>query len=179
MRSRNFRSKLAALAALVTLAALVGCGGSGAPEESATPSAEPETSAARVDVCGFLTSADIEEVLGTAPGEPQPGDEGLGECSWSAADGSGSLARLILDEATLTSFDDFVMEFGEEFGGENPPRERFHPVEGLGDWAMYVADDSAIRVFRGDKMLEVRSEAANGDEDTLEALAGKAVGHWE
>ena len=157
----------------------VGCGGGGAPGESSAASGEPDVSTPAVDLCGFLTAADIEEVLGTSPGEPEGGTEGMGECTWAAADGSGSLVRLSLDEALLDSFDDFVMEFGEEFGGENPPEDRFHPVEGLGDWAMYVADDSAIRVFRGDRELEVRSEAAEGDEETLKALAERAVGGWK
>lgn len=178
MQSARIRA-LVSISILVVFSLVVACGGGGAPGESAASSGEAEPSAPAVDVCGFLTPADIEEVLGTAPGEPEAGDEGMGECSWSAADGSGSLVRLTLDGAILHSFDDFVMDYGEEFGGENPPRELFHPVEGLGDWAMYVADDSAIRVFRGDEVLEVRSEAAKGDEDLLTTLAERAVGGWK
>lgn len=178
MRS-SFLPSVIGILMLVSLVFVAGCGGGGAPGESSAPSVEAEARAPAVDVCAFLSAADIEDVLGTAPGEPEPGSDDLGECSWAAADGSGSLVHLSLDEALLDSFDDFVMEFGRDFGGENPPRDRFHPVEGLGDWAMYVGDDSAIRVFRGDRELEVRSEAAKGNEETLKALAERAVAGWK
>ena len=86
------------------------------------------------DLCSLLAASDIEESLGRLAGYPAPGDEGLGQCAW----GSEPAVLLTLETAWLSSFDDFVAAFGEEFGGEDP-REEFHPVDGVGgDWAMYV-----------------------------------------
>ncbi|HXV62599.1 MAG TPA: hypothetical protein VEK15_18005 [Vicinamibacteria bacterium] len=143
------------------------------PRETPSEAPPPE-----VDVCSFLTAAEIEDVLGLAPGEPQRGSEGIASCTWAAPDGSGSLVQLVLRETTLGSYEDFVFEYGEEFGGENPPRDRFRPLEGPGDWSMYVADDNAIRVFRGEEELRVISEAEEADEEILIDLAEKAAAHW-
>ncbi|HSF17892.1 MAG TPA: hypothetical protein VLK65_20305 [Vicinamibacteria bacterium] len=154
------------------LAIISSCGG-GAPRETSSEAPHPG-----VDVCSFLTAAEIEEALGRAPGEPRPGSEGITSCTWAAPDGSGSLVQLVLRNTTLSSYEDFVSEYGEEFGGENPPRDRFRPLEGPGDWSLYVADDNAIRVFRGEEELTVISEAAEKDEEVLMDLAEKAVAHW-
>jgi hypothetical protein len=147
-----------ALTAIVTLFSSVGCGGG-----ESTGGAEPAAQSAppRADLCALLTSADIEAALGTASGEPAPGDAGKGQCTWGTADGSGALVVLTLQRAGLDSFDEFVADFGEEFGGEDPPREEYHPVEGIpGDWAMYVAEEHMVRAFRGDDVLEVSSPSA-------------------
>lgn len=143
---------------------LAACSGGDEGASSEAPEAEP-----RADLCALLTESDIEEVLGAAPGAPSPGDEGLGECSW----GTGPSVVLSLEEASLSSFDDFVYEYGVEFGGENPPRDRFHPVDGIGDWAMYVADDHMVRAFRGDEVLEVSSSGA--EEEQVVDLAKRAM----
>ena len=159
------------LATIVTLYSSVGCGGgeSTGGSERAAESAPP-----RADLCALLTSADIEAALGTAAGEPAPGDDGKGQCTWGAADGSGTLVVLTLERAGLDSFDEFVADFGEEFGGEDPPREEYHPVEGVpGDWAMYVAEDHMVRAFRGDDVLEV--SAPSVEEAQIVDLAARAM----
>ena len=142
--------------ALALALAASGCGGAG--EQAATE--EAVEAAPAVDLCGLLTAAEVEQVLGTRPGEPEPGEEALGQCTWASPGGEGPLVVLTLDKAVLHSFDDFVAAYGEEFGGEDPPRDRFHPVEGLGDWAMYRADDHMVRTFRGDRVLEVSAPSA-------------------
>ncbi len=162
-----------ALAIIVTLFSSVGCGGG-----ESTGGAEPAASAPpRADLCALLTSADIEAALGTAAGEPAPGDDGKGQCTWGAADGSGTLVVLTLERAGLDSFDEFVADFGEEFGGEDPPREEYHPVEGVpGDWAMYVAEDHMVRAFRGDDVLEVSSPSVPSVEEAqVVDLAARAM----
>ncbi len=150
----------------------LGCSGGGESTggaEPAAPSAPP-----RADMCALLTSADIEAALGTAAGEPASGDEGKGQCTWGAADGSGSLVVMTLERAGLDSFDEFVADFGEEFGGEDPPREEYHTVEGVpGDWAMYVAEDHMVRAFRGGDVLEVSSPSA--EEAQVVDLAARAM----
>jgi hypothetical protein len=144
--------------------------------ESTNTSSEASPEAApRADLCVLLASTDIEQVLGASPGAPQAGDDDLGQCVWEAADGSGTLVELTLDEALLGSFDEFVTAFGEEFGGENPPRAEYHPVDGVpGDWAMYVAEEHMVRAFRGEHVLEVSSPAA--EEAQVIDLATRAMG---
>ena len=161
--------------AIVGLLSSWGCGGGG--EESAG-GAEPAASApARADLCALLTSADIEAALGASAGESTSGDDGKGQCSWATADGSGTLVVLTLERADVGSFDEFVANFGEEFGGEDPPREEYHPVEGVaGDWAMYVADEHMVRAFRGDDVLEVSSPSVPSVEEAqVVDLAARAM----
>ena len=161
---------------LVTLAAaallLAGCGGGG--DSTPEPKSEPDAPA-RADLCVLLTASDIEDALGKNAGEPEPGDEALGQCTWPASDGGDPVAVLTLERAVLGSFDEFVEEFGEEFGGENPPQDEYHPVDGVpGDWAMYVAEEHMVRAFRGDNVLEVSS--AGADEAQVIDLATRAMG---
>jgi len=151
---------------------IAGCG-SGSETDSAEPEAA-DSAPSRPDLCALLTASEIEEALGQAPGAAEPGDEDLGQCTWSSADGSGTSVSLTLDEASLDSFDQFVFDFGEEFGGENPPPEEYHPVDGVsGDWAMYVTEEHLVRAFRGDHELHVRAPGA--EEAQVIDLAAKAM----
>lgn len=170
MKHSNARELFYSLA----VAALVaGCGGGGDSMEStdtSTEAAEP-----RADLCALLTASDIEEALGKTAGDPEPGDEGLGQCSWASAESGEPVVVLTLEKAVLDSFDEFVADFGEEFGGEDPPRDEYHPVDGVpGDWAMYVAEEHMVRAFRGDQLLEVSSPSA--EEAQVVDLATRAMG---
>ena len=164
---------------LAVAALIAGCGGGGDGDsmeatESSTEATEA-TEVAGADVCALLTASDIEEALGTTAGDPQPGaEEGLGNCSWASAEGGDPVAVLVLEKAVLGSFDEFVAAFGEEFGGEDPPRDEYHPVDGVpGDWAMYVAEEHMVRAFRGDQVLEVSSPSA--EEEQVVDLAARAM----
>jgi len=157
---------------LAVAALVAGCGGGG--DSSSGTDASPEPADTRADVCGLLTATDIEEAMGMTAGDPQPGDEGLGHCSWASAESGDPVAVLTLERAVLDSFDEFVADFGEEFGGEDPPRDEYHPVDGVpGDWAMYVAEEHMVRAFRGDQVLEVSSPSA--EEEQVVDLAARAM----
>lgn len=157
--------------ALAVAALIAGCGG-GDSSSSTDTSSEPAD--ARADLCALLTASDIEEALGKSAGDPHPGDEGLGHCSWASADGDDPVVVLTLERAVLGSFDEFVAAFGEEFGGEDPPRDEYHPVDGVpGEWAMYVAEEHTVRAFRGDNVLEVSSPSA--EEAQVIDLATRAM----
>ena len=143
--------KLTTIAFFLAFATSLGCD---SPEPSGADAPDPEPHA---DLCSLLTASDIEESLGRLVGGPTPGDEGIGQCAW----GTDPSVLITLETASLQSFDDFVVAFGEEFGGEDPPRERFHSVDNVGgDWAMYVADRDMVRAFRGGQVLEVSSVGA-------------------
>lgn len=136
--------------------------------------AAPEETGPEVNLCSLLTGDDIQEVLDDIPGDPEPGDEMLGQCTWRSATEPETLVVLTLEEAVLDSFDDFVTQYGVEFGGENPPRDEYHPVEGVpGDWAMYVAEDHMVQAFRGDYVLEVSAPGA--EEQQVIDLAARAM----
>lgn len=155
------------------LPALTSCSGSEAPRAE-TASAETATEpAAASGTCAFLTAAEIQEVLGRAPGAPQP-TEGTEDCLWpSAEDPTTHLVRLRFSSSGYASYDSFVSSYQAEFGGEQPPAEYYRPIEGVGDWAMYVADENAIQVFKGGRMLQVGMNPP--DEQQAIALAQKAV----
>jgi len=157
---------------LIVTALIAGCGGGGDSSSGAGTSNEPADT--RADLCALLTASDIEDATGALAGDPHPGDEGLGQCSWAAAESGELVVVLTLDRAVLDSFDEFVAAFGEEFGGEDPPRDEYHPVDGVsGDWAMYVAEEHMVRAFRGDRVLEVSSPSI--EEEQVVDLAARAM----
>jgi hypothetical protein len=143
---KSFLSHIVIIAGILALATL-GCGG-----DDSTPPSE----GARTQLCGLLSSGDIMDVLRKGTSDPTPGQEGVGHCTWPALDGSGTVVELVL-----------------ESGGENPPPDDVPPVVGLGDWAIYRADEDMIRVFFGEQVLNVSAPGA--DESQLTDLASRAM----
>ena len=155
------------------LAGLTYCGGSEAPQSEPASAGTSEPQAAASGTCSLLTADEIQEVLGNAPGAPQS-PEGTEDCLWpSADDPSSTLVRLTISDSGFASFDGFVASYQAEFGGEEPPREYYRPIEGVGDWAMYVADENALQAFKGGRMLQVGTNPP--DEAQAIALAQKAI----
>ena len=144
--------------AVLAFALSFACGGAEAPNESESTAAAPaeSTAATQNDLCGLLTEAEIEAALGTAPMASSPGDA---RCEWAAPEGSEPLVRLRLTGSNLMSYADFVAEFNAEFGGEEPDRDEYMPVEGIGDWAMFVADGHILEVHIGERMLRIQTSA--------------------
>ncbi len=160
---------------IFVFAGLVSCGGSEAPQGGSASTEAPtgEAQAPASATCALLTSGEIQEVLGKAPGAPQT-PVGTEDCIWSAADDpSTNLVRLTTSDSGYASYDAFVASYSAEFGGEQPPTEYYRPIQGVGDWAMYVADENALQVFKGGRMLQVAVNPPN-DAQSL-ALAQKAV----
>ena len=151
---------------VVLIAVFSGCGGSEAPPEPA-PKAEAPPAA---NLCNLLTADEIAEVMGAAPGEPTADSEG---CAWPSAGGGDPLVELSMSRSTLKSYDDFVAEYGREFGGENPSKEYYQPVEGLGDWGLYRTTGDVLEIHSGDRMLAMIVRPAS--RANAEALAGKAL----
>ncbi|MGH9388487.1 MAG: hypothetical protein ACRD1Z_02660, partial [Vicinamibacteria bacterium] len=81
--------------------------------------------------------------------------------------------RLTTSDTGFASYDGFVASYQAEFGGEEPPREYYRPIEGVGDWAMYVADENAVQAFSGGRMLQVATNPP--DEGQALALAQRAI----
>jgi hypothetical protein len=79
-------------------------------------------------------------------------------------------------ESGFASYDGFVASYQAEFGGEEPPREYYRPIEGVGDWAMYVADENALQAYKGGRMLQVGTNPP--DEAQAVALAQKALARF-
>jgi hypothetical protein len=143
--------------ALAALLLLTGCGGSEPPPaETETETSAPEPApAATTDVCALVTAEEIQEVLGEAPGAPEASSAGLGGCRWPSASSSATLLEMSVAPTSLKSYDDFVADYGREFGGENPSKEYYRPHEGVGDWALYRKDDGVLQVYVGDRMLQI------------------------
>lgn len=161
---------------ILLAAAVVSCGGSDAPPSEAPPAESAAAEAPPPDAvpCAVLNAQEIQEVLGKAPGTPQA-PAGTEDCLWpDASDPATNLLRITVSDSGYASYDTFVASYQAEFGGEQPPTEYFRPVEGIGDWAMYVADEHALQVFRGGRMLQVSMDPY--DDAKALALAQKAIG---
>ena len=157
------------------LAGLTSCGGSEAPpaEPASAGTASSEPQAAAAATCALLSAEEIQEVLGKAPGAPRA-PEGTKDCVWPPADDpSSTLVRVTTSDSGFASYDGFVASYQAEFGGEQPPTEYYRPIDGVGDWAMYVADENAVQVFKGGRMLQVGTNPP--DEQQAIALAQKAA----
>jgi hypothetical protein len=162
---------------VVLVAGLAACGGTTEPprEESAPAEAlgTEEAPAATSAACSLLTAEEIREVLGEAPAPPQT-PEGTDECLWSSSeDPARTLVRVTTSDSGYPSYESFVTSYQAEFGGEQPPTEYYRPIQGVGDWAMYVADENAIQVFKGGRMVQIAPHPPN--EAHALALAQKAV----
>jgi hypothetical protein len=157
---------------------LASCGGSETSppraEESPPASGSAASSAAATSgTCALLHAEEIQEVMGQAPGAPSAAP-GTDDCVWpSASAPSGMLVRLTVSDSGYATYDAFVASYGAEFGGEQPPREYYRPIEGVGDWAMFVADENAVQVFQGGKMVQVVTSPP--DENQSVALARKVL----
>ena len=156
------------------LAGLTSCGSSEAPPaETASAETATEPAAAASGTCALLNAEEIQEVLGKAAGASQ-NPEGTEDCIWSSADDpSSTLVRLTTSDSGYASYDGFVSSYAAEFGGEQPPTEYYRPIEGVGDWAMYVADENALQVFKGGRMLQVGTNPP--DDAQALALAQRAI----
>jgi hypothetical protein len=159
----------------LVVAGFTSCGGSEAPqgESASAETAASEPQAALSGTCSLLDGEEIQEALGKAPGAPRT-PEGTQDCIWSSADDpSSTLVRLATSDSGFESYDGFVASYQAEFGGEQPPTEYFRPIQGIGDWAMYVADENALQVFKGGRMLQVGTNPP--DEAQALAMAQKAI----
>lgn len=157
--------KLISVAALAL--AFTDCGGTGAPPPEPAPKAVASPAS---NLCNLLTTEEITGVMGASPGEPSPEPDG---CSWASSEGADPLVRLSLSPSTLPSYDDFVAEYGREFGGENPSKEYYRPIEGLGNWALYRTTGDVLEVHTGERMLSVTVRPAS--QELAVSLAEKAV----
>lgn len=167
------RRRVGTGAVLGALLGLAGCGGSDVPEPSATTESAPERPAGSVDACGLLTAEEIGGVMGASPGEPQAGPSQMGDCTWPSSSGSGPLVTLELTQSGYSTFEAFVASYQSEFGGEEPSRDQYRPVVGLGDWAMYVVDDGLLQIHRAGRMLLIGTSPA-GEEQAV-GLGQKAI----
>jgi hypothetical protein len=167
--------KLAVPKMVFLLLLVAGCGGSetSPPPESGSESAAAPAAGSPSGTCALLTAEDIQEVTGQAPGAPSA-PPGTDDCQWpSASAPSTTLVRLTVSDSGYDTYDTFVASYGAEFGGEQPPREYYRPIEGVGDWAMYVADENAVQVFQRGKMVQVVTTPP--DENQSVALARKVL----
>ena len=146
-----------------------------------TSSKDPEKTEATtestslINLCALLTPNDIKQTLRTSVNAGEANNEALGQCSWTATEDSKLVVLLTLEKAALQSFEDFVWNFGEEFGGENPPHEEFHPVDiASSDWSMYDAKQHMVRTFKNENVLEV--SAPSMEEAAIVTLAKLAMG---
>ena len=163
---------------LVLLMLLTNSGGVGCSDTSST---EPENientteNTSQINLCVLLTPNDIKQTLGASVNAGEANNEALGQCSWAATEDSKLVVLLTLEKAALQSFEDFVWNFGEEFGGENPPHEEFHPVDiASSDWSMYDAKQHMVRTFKNENVLEV--SVPSMEEAAIVTLAKLAMG---
>jgi hypothetical protein len=78
-----------------------------------------------------------------------------------------------LTQSGFATFEAFRSSYQTEFGGEEPPPTRFKPIQGLGDWAMYVVDDGQLQIHRAGSMLLIGTTPP-GEEQAV-ALGQKAI----
>jgi hypothetical protein len=157
----------------IALIGFAGCGGS-QPEPAATTTEDAATAPASAsEACGLLTAEEIGGVMGASPGAPQPGPSGTESCNWPSAAGSGPIVEVWLSPSGYSNFEAFVASYQSEFGGEEPSRDQYRPIDGLGDWAMYVVDDGELQIHRAGRMLQVTTSPPS--EERAVALGQKAV----
>ena len=126
---------------VVTLAALLSMGDARSPVYTMAPT----------DVCGLLTSTDIDNVMGVSMGVGKT--VASTACQWRQSVKQGDPAAII----DLTIMDLRRYELGKAIAGS--PRFKVTPVSGLGDDAYYSASTDGkitdLRVKKGDRAFAV------------------------
>jgi len=167
----------------VVTALAIACGanendGGGAPTIGNLSDGRP------VDACALLTAAEIGGMLsveigtprqapGTSPGGP------ISTCQWPAA-GDDPLTPFVQVSVTpnaASSSDEWMADMAREMGSAFDADE--HPrVDGIGDWAVYAAEDRTLIVAAGPRLVHVMVDPSSGGAEAI-ALARLAIGRLE
>ena len=153
-----------ALLALLTAA----CGGSAdqAPaDQPATP--PPAAGATGQAMCGLLTQAEAEAILGKAPAAPEP--QSNGNCSYSS--GEIMIATLPREFGSASEFINFAQSEVKRTNERAKMEMMSYEVFALGDAAFY--DGFSVHIWRGRRVLTIVA-----DKSRALAIAEKALPRW-
>lgn len=165
------------------------CSGEAPPVEDQESAGEPgdnrvaAQAGAPPDACELITAAEIEEVTGQAPGPPEPEELGLSvsACTWPSTDpAQPTVAYVVVQyEPELPSTYAEYVDYNRETLGELFDEERHHPVEGVGDYGVWVGDDrmGSVEIYDDHRMISVDVNATGGrsPRENSIALAEKAL----
>jgi hypothetical protein len=147
------------------------CGGSPdsapADQPATPPPAAPTTSASAAAMCGLLTQAEAEAILGKSPAAPEP--QPSGACSYSSGD--IMIATPPKEFGSVKEFTDFalaeVKRTNERAKMDVMSYEEVH----LGDAAFY--DGFSVHILRGGRVLTIVA-----DKPRALAVAEKVLPRW-
>lgn len=158
------------------LAAAVGaCAGGDGSENAAPGAAASSASTGSVDACALLTSEEIEEVMGWAPGAPDgtPGAVGS-RCRWEAASGDLRSVDLMLMTRAPSNYEQLESEVRGSGDDMLPHVERVS----LGDFAVWggtVDGYGMLFIVKSGKALNVASTGPGSGREKSSAIATRAL----
>lgn len=149
--------RIAWLSAAATVLLIAACD---AREPAAAPAPGAAPTASPTSVCDWLSDASLAQVLGETPASSAP-TAGLRGCVWKRADGM-PLVQLTIAPNAARSAQDYRDALARELG-EDWNDDDLRPVDGLGDWAFYMADARLLLVFRGRGTLQIMAGGGEGE----------------
>ena len=153
-----------ALLALLTAA----CGGSADQAPADQPATPPPAAAATGQaMCGLLTQAEAEAILGKAPAAPEP--QSNGSCSYSS--GEIMIATLPREFGSASEFINFAQSEVKRTNERAKMAMMSYEVVHLGDAAFY--DGFSVHILRGRRVLTIVADKARAL-----AIAEKALPRW-
>lgn len=162
-------------AVLALAVALSGCGGDAAEriDDDVAPSAETAPPPSPLDACAIISAAQVDEILGEAPGDPivgmnQPGDDRLAQvsqCTWPAQDSERVLSVLIRRTPTDQNTPAAIEQVRETLRTAGLTLE---DADGPGDVTFWTGTE--LHVFRGQREYVI--VGLTGFDDRAAALAG-------
>jgi hypothetical protein len=179
------RSGSCKLLPVVVMGLLVACGGAGdtgGPAEGTAPGTGSAAATTSVDACDLLTAAEIGDALGAELGSPRhgPGSMPGGPitiCQWPRAGQDLPFFQLSLTPNAASSYDEWMAGMARDLGEPLDPATN-RRVDGIGDWAVWVADTRSLLVASGRRLLHVMVDAGSSEQEAtgLARLALQRLG---
>ena len=150
----------------------VACGSSSdsdpADQPAIPPPAAPTTEASARAMCGLLTQAEAEAILGKSPAGPEP--QSSGACSYSS--GEIMIATLPREFGSVKEFADFARAEVKRTNERAKMDVMSYQAVSLGDAAFY--DGFSVHILRGGRVLTIVA-----DKSRALAVAEKALPRWK
>ena len=158
------RHPIRRLTVIVAAGAALACGGT--PEQSPREEAARGASADPSAICSLLTADHIEDVMGTAPGEPRFESS---QCVWPRADRPEELlVQVLVSPPSYGSYDELAKAYREGMDGADPA-QAMEPLEGVGvgRFAVGFREMPMVQIYTDRAMVQV-STFGNQREHALE-----------
>lgn len=173
MKRYHLPSPATVLSAAVLGLVLTGCS---EPPAASTSGGQTKT---QTEACTLLLSSEITDVLGSPVGEGVDPNTVVPTCQWPPEGESTPfvpVVQITLVRDSAGSFDTWLSQMRAEYdeSGFDFNADNYRRVDGIGEWAVYIADGGLLMVGQRGTLLQVMV-SSGPDHARQVALARRAL----